>query len=468
MTDPADGSREHAPVAPAYRLGGRRAVAVWGTAVAVYFLAIFHRSSLGVAGLVAADRFHITASQLSTFTVLQLLVYAGMQIPVGVLLDRFGPQRLLVVGTLLMTLAQLGFAVTGTYTGALLARIFVGMGDAMVFISVLRVIASWFPPVRSPMMTALTAGIGQSGALLAAIPLSRALAAYGWTPSFVASASVGLVLGLMVVLVVRDVPPGAPVARTAKDARTVGRDLRLAFADPGTRLGLWSHFTTQFASNVMGLLWGFPFFVHAQHRSATEAGALLTLLVVVFILGGPVVGGYIGRHPWQRSTVVLAIVAAMALTWTVVLLLPGDSPTWLLCVLVVTTGLGGPGSMIGFDLARTFAPAARLGQASGIVNVGGFLASLLTIFGIGLVLDVVTPGASTDYSAGAYRWAMCVQYVFWIVGSIQVYRYRYRARVHLADTQPETFRDMSGLQQMPPRRSRPGGRPRHRPGSRPR
>ena len=76
--------------------GGRRALVVWLTAVSVYFLAIFHRSSLGVAGIAATERFDITASQLSTFTVLQLLVYAGMQIPVGVLLDRFGPQRLLI------------------------------------------------------------------------------------------------------------------------------------------------------------------------------------------------------------------------------------------------------------------------------------------------------------------------------------------------------------------------------------
>ena len=100
-------------------------------------------------------------------------------------------------------------------------------------------------------------------------------------------------------------PPGAPPSRSAKDVRTVGRDLRLAWRDPGTRLGLWSHFTTQFAANVMGLLWGFPFFVHAEHRSDGEAGALLTLLVGVFIVGGPVIGGYISRHPWQRSTVVL-------------------------------------------------------------------------------------------------------------------------------------------------------------------
>ena len=179
----------------AYTLGGRRALAVWGTAVSVYFLAIFHRSSLGVAGLAAAERFHISASQLSTFTVLQLLVYAGMQIPVGVLLDRFGPQRLLISGAVFMTAAQLGFAYTGTYGGALVARVFVGMGDAMVFISVLRIIASWFPAFRSPLLTAFTAMLGQCGALVAAIPLSRALASYGWTATFVASASLGVLLG---------------------------------------------------------------------------------------------------------------------------------------------------------------------------------------------------------------------------------------------------------------------------------
>jgi len=441
--------------AAAYDLGGRRGFAVWGTAVAVYFLAIFHRSSLGVAGLAATERFHITASQLSTFTVVQLLVYAGMQIPVGVLLDRFGPQRLLIAGTVFMTAAQLGFAFTGTYAGALVARVFVGMGDAMVFISVLRIIASWFPRFQSPMLISMTAVIGQCGALVAAIPLSRALSGLGWTPTFVIAASVGVLLGALTVLVVRDVPPGAPPAAGAKDLRTVRRDLALAWRDPGTRLGLWSHFTLQFASNVMALLWGYPFFVHGEHRSTGEAGALLTLLVGVFIVAGPVVGGYISRHPWQRSNAVLGIVGAMATCWTVLLLWPGDAPLWLLVLVVVTTGIGGPGSMIGFDVARTFAPVSRLGQASGIVNVGGFLASLLTIFAIGVVLDAVTPGRSTDYSAGAYRLAMCVQYVCWGVGGFMVWRFRHRARVHLSNTQPETFRSMSGHEQYPlPRRPR--------------
>ena len=84
-----------------------RPMVIWIVAVTVYFLAVLHRSSMAVAGLLAAERFHISASALSTFVVLQLLVYAAMQVPVGLLVDRFGPRRVLLTGTLILTLAQL-------------------------------------------------------------------------------------------------------------------------------------------------------------------------------------------------------------------------------------------------------------------------------------------------------------------------------------------------------------------------
>lgn len=90
--------------------GGRRAMAVWGIGVSVYFVAVIFRTSLGVAGLDAADRFHVNASALSTFSILQLLVYAGMQIPVGLLVDRLGTKKVLTIGVVLFTAGQLGFA----------------------------------------------------------------------------------------------------------------------------------------------------------------------------------------------------------------------------------------------------------------------------------------------------------------------------------------------------------------------
>ncbi len=428
-----------------YALGGRRAWVVWATAVAVYFFALFNRSSLGVAGILAAHRFDISASQLSTFTVLQLLVYAAMQIPVGVLIDRFGPKRLLMTGAWLMTAAQFAFAFTGSFAGALAARVFLGMGDAMVFISVLRVVAYWFPPMRNPVLSQVSGLIGQLGALAAAIPLARSLSRFGWMPTFAVAASVGILLGVLVVVLVRDAPPSMPVTHEARPPSVVLADLKRAWRDPGTRLGLWSHFTTQFSANVMALLWGYPFFVNGEHTGQAVAGTLLSVLVVTTMIGGPVIGGYIARHPWHRSTIVLSIVLGIATLWTVVLLWPGDAPLWLLVLLTVVTGLGGPGSLIGFDVARTFAPPARLGSATGIVNVGGFVASLSVILGIGLVLDAATPGGGNSYTPHAYRLAMCVQYAAWVLGATQVFRYRKRARAHLEVSQPDTYRSMRGF-----------------------
>ena len=99
---------------------------------------------------------------------------------------------------------------------------------------------------------------------------------------------------------------------------------------------------------------------------------------------------------------------------------------------MLVLGTNGPGSMIGFDYARTENPAERLGSASGVVNVGGFVASLLTIFAIGAVLDLLTPGASPAYSTDAFRAAFAVQYVFWAIGLVGVVRHRRQLRARLA------------------------------------
>ena len=163
---------------------------MWSVALAAYLLAIFHRSSLAVAGLDATDRFGISAAQLATFTMLQLLVYAGMQIPVGLLVDRFGARSVLLTGRLLLAVSQAGFALAESYGAALVARLFVGMGDAMTWICLLRLVASWFPGRRIPLVTALSGTLGQLGAIGAAAPMTWALGRLGWTRAYLIAAAV--------------------------------------------------------------------------------------------------------------------------------------------------------------------------------------------------------------------------------------------------------------------------------------
>ncbi len=188
--------------------GGPRAMWVWGIGVAVYFVAVTFRTSLGVAGIDAAQRFDINASALSSFSILQLLVYAGMQIPVGLLVDRWGTRRILLLGILLFTAGQFGFALASGYGTALAFRALLGCGDAMTFIAVLRLGARWFPARRGPVIAQVAALIGMSGNLVTTLVLARVLDTFGWRPTFAGRAAGGLVILLLVFFCLRDHPEG--------------------------------------------------------------------------------------------------------------------------------------------------------------------------------------------------------------------------------------------------------------------
>ena len=123
---------------------------IWSVGVGVYLLAVFHRTSLGVAGPLAAERLDLSAGQLSTFVMLQLGVYAAMQVPTGILVDRFGPRRMLLVATVIMGSAQLLFSQVESYPLALLARGLLGCGDAMTYVSVLRLVGRLVPRPALP------------------------------------------------------------------------------------------------------------------------------------------------------------------------------------------------------------------------------------------------------------------------------------------------------------------------------
>jgi nitrate/nitrite transporter NarK len=414
----------------------RGAYTVWAVGLAAYLLAVFHRSSLAVAGLVASERFDISAAQLSTFVMLQLLVYAGMQIPVGLAVDRFGPRAVMLAGAAVLTLSQAAFAFSDSYATALLARFFVGVGDAMTFVCLLRLVSAWFSARKVPEITLMTGPIGQSGAIIAAVPMTWALSNLGWTKAYLLAAAFGLIVTIAVLVWVRDAPQARSVRGPTLSWANIRRSLSASWEHPGTRLGFWMHFVTQFSSTVLGLLWGYPFFVNGEHTSEAFAGVLLSVMVVAIMFAGPVLGRLVANHPWHRSTMVLSIVMAIVVVWTIVLVWPGDAPGWMLVVLVIVVGVGGPASMIGFDLVRTANPTDRLSAATGIVNQAGFLASLITVVAIGVILD---------HTGQNYKAAMSFQYVLWALGLGQVWRYRVKTRARLVRDDPERWARHAGI-----------------------
>ncbi|NBM17793.1 nitrate/nitrite transporter [Streptomyces sp. GC420] len=400
--------------------GGRRAAAVWGIGVAVYFVAVTFRTSLGVAGLDAADRFGVNASALSTFSILQLLVYAGMQIPVGLMVDRLGTKRVLTIGVVLFTAGQLGFALSPSYAMALASRALLGCGDAMTFISVLRLGARWFPARRGPFIGQLAGLVGMAGNLVSTIVISRALDGLGWTVTFAGSSAAGVLVLVLLLLFLKDHPEGhepAPAKHTG--AAYVRRQIAESWREPGTRLGLWAHFTTQFPAMVFLLLWGLPFLVEAQGMSRASAGEMLTLVVLSNMVIGLVYGQVIARHHGARAPLVLGTIGTTAVLWATTIMWPGGTaPMWLLITLCTVLGACGPASMIGFDFARPANPPERQGTASGIVNMGGFVASMTTLFAVGVLLDA---------TGDDYRIAFSSVFVLQALGVTSILRLRRRA-----------------------------------------
>lgn len=422
-------------------IGRRRAWVIWLVALAVYVLAVFHRSSLGVAGLIASDRFDISATSLATFTVLQLVVYAAMQVPVGVLLDRYGSRTMLLCGLALMTVGQLGFAFADSFPGAVASRAVVGAGDSMVFVSVIRLVTVWFLVRQAPMVTQLTGMSGQLGAIAAAGPLSYLLHELGWTRAFALTSSIGVVLLVAVLALVKDSPYRRGDVVAIK-LRALAQSVRTVWGNPGTRLGMWSHFTSQFSVTVFALLWGFPFLVQGLGWSAGQASTLLMAMTAWAVASGLALARLVARLPYYRSWIVVGVVIAMVVPWTAVLLWPGAAPGWLVVVMAFATASGGPASMVGFDLARSFTPAHETGRANGLVNVGGFTASLLTMALIGVVLDLSATGGMDSYTLGDFKLALAVQYVFWALGVVQTLRYRRRGLAHLARVHPGSVEQM--------------------------
>src|ERR1700738_1163166 len=186
-----------------------RAWIVWSVGLLAYIVAVLDRTTLGVSGLQAANRFGVSPGVLSSFVVLQVVVYAAAQVPAGVLLDKLGSKTLIATGGALMAAGQLTLAFTTSLPAGIGARAVLGLGDALTFISVLRLVPHWFPARRVPLVTQLTGICGQLGQVLSALPFLGLLLGSGWTVAYTSAAALGLLAMALTLAVVHDTPEGA-------------------------------------------------------------------------------------------------------------------------------------------------------------------------------------------------------------------------------------------------------------------
>src|SRR4029453_14187116 len=130
-------------------------------------------------------------------------------------------------------------------------------------------------------------------------------------------------VAIVALAALRDTPDTRITSGAAITLRRLGGDLKQAWLHPGTRLGLWTHFTTQFTGTVFALMWGFPFLIAGEGVTRQAASALLTVYVLTGMAAGPLIGVLVQRHPLRRSWLVLGVVTAHPARWGLGPLWPG-------------------------------------------------------------------------------------------------------------------------------------------------
>lgn len=397
----------------------------WAVLVVGFVLFSFHRVSTSVIADELMRAFDTTGAELGVLHSALFYIYALMQVPAGVLVDRLGTRRVAAAGTLLMGVGVIGFAASDGYVLAFATRSVIGLGGSVIYIATLRYCSNWYRPDEFATLTGLTSAMAGIGGILATTPLAVAVADVGWRVTLGALGVVGVVTGGAIHLGVRDSPADAglrPIEgatpRAETTLRTAAHNARRVLADPLTWiLGVVFLAFVGTTFTVLGI-WGVPFLVDRYGLSVRRASRYVLLANVGFLLGPPAIGRLSDRLD-VRAPLVAASGALFALGYGLFALVGRPPLPVTGAVLFGVTFVGGAG-FVTFTLVKNRHPSEASGAATGAVNSLGFVGVAVLPVVMGWLLDAFWTGEIVDgarvYTALGYRAAFAVAAAMGVVG----------------------------------------------------
>ncbi|MFC7235294.1 MFS transporter [Halosegnis marinus] len=396
----------------------RRRALLWTLLAAGFLLVNFHRTATAVLADSLARTFETDAAELGFLHASFFYIYAGLQLPAGLLVDRYGPRGVASVGLGAMTVGVVGFAFAGSFTGAFLARAVVGLGGSVLYVATLRFCAAWFSADAYATMTGLTIAAAGVGGILATTPLALAIEATGWRDAVLASAVAGAVIAVGIALFVRDRPPGGLAERVgvASDGgESSPPSLSQVVANTRHVLGegeTWLMGVTLFLVlganfTVLGL-WGVPFVVDVYGVSVATASTFVLLGNVGFVLGSPVFGALSDRLE-RRTSLMVGSAAVFTVAYGVLVVVP---PLPVVGLVLFTVLFANGGVALAFTVAKERHEPDVAGTVTGVINSLGYFGAAVLPSVMGYVLDAYWTGevigGARVYTPGGYRVAFAI------------------------------------------------------------
>lgn len=369
----------------------RLALLMWGLAAAFYLFGFFQRVTPASLAPDLMRDFALSAAGLGNLSAFYYYAYAAVQIPTGVLVDRLGPSRMFLAGSLLAGAGSLLFALADTTLVAGLGRALIGAAHGVAWVSMLKLVTHWFAPSRFATLSGLSLAVGTVGAVLAGPPLRWLADAFGWRTVIAFSGVLALGLTVAIKLIMRDDPAQRgfasylPATDHGAPRASVGADLReiLRYPNPWLLAAVNSGVCGAFLAFTG--LWGVPLLSQVHQLSVAQAALITSSMLVLFAIGGPLFGLWSDRL--QRRKQPFAVGAGMLFIGFAVLTVAPTASLALLVPLLLAASFGAGSMALSFGFAKESAPLRLQGTVTGVVNAGVMVGTLVQMPVIGLILD---------------------------------------------------------------------------------
>ncbi|MCS0790310.1 MFS transporter [Cytobacillus firmus] len=384
---------------------------VFGAVLFTYFLIVSQRTAPGLITDQLMKEFGVTAAAIGLLTSIQFFAYASLQVPIGILSDRFGPNVFLIAGTLLNGIGTLLFSFAANEYILFAARMLVGIGDATIWINVVIILGRWFKVNEFVKLLGFAGMSGSFGFLLATVPFSIWISIWGWRIPFLAVGIILTILALLLyfILILQPSRMGIEPKKTKgkkEPAEKTANILKRIFSDRQA----WATFLCHFGvvGTYVGFIgsWAVPYGMEMYDLTRSESSQLVMIGLIGAIIGAPLMSFISGRMGSIKRPYLFAHIIVV-LGWAVFLVFQGKPPYPLLIVLFLVMGYGNGASTLTFAIVRKSFDIRDVGVVSGFANTGGFLSAVLLPFIFGKVLDTFESG---------YQYGFIIPVIFSLIG----------------------------------------------------
>ena len=359
---------------------------VWFLGACFFFYKYLVQVSPSVMTSDLMHAFNINAAGLGNLSACYFYAYLMMQIPVGILLDKFSPRYLTAFAILVCGLSTFVFSETDSLMLACLSRAFIGFGAAFAAVSCFKIAALWFPPKRFALISGLCMTAAMLGAVGGQAPLSLLVQNYGWRMALQIIAGLGVLLSLIYVLTIRDKTKKTVVTQPKRETHS----FHILKSKQAWLLSLYSGLAFAPVS-VFGGLWGVPFLQQVYHLSASKAALAVSWIFIGFAAGAPLLGWL---SDVLRKRKPLMILGTGLATFSLMTVIYGSNLNLgIISLCLFLFGLGASGFFISFSMIKEIFPLLLTATVLGFMNTFDSICEALTEPLIGKLLDLGWDGS---------------------------------------------------------------------------